>query len=74
MYGSDNFSNWLLMPSGPDNFLFSSLDIISAKFTNENIWDDKQNVYRLQEFAFKSARYVRKGSAVQLDKPSIYVS
>ena len=27
MYGSDNSCNWLLIPSGPDDFLFSSLDI-----------------------------------------------
>ena len=27
MSGSDNLSKWLLMPSGPDDFLLSSLDI-----------------------------------------------
>ena len=27
MCGSDSFSNWLLMPSGPDDVLFSSLDM-----------------------------------------------
>ena len=27
MYGNDNFSSWLLIPSRPDDFLFSSLDM-----------------------------------------------
>ena len=27
MYGNDNFSSWLLIPSRPDDFLFSSFDI-----------------------------------------------
>ena len=27
MYGNDNFSSWLLTPSRPDDFLFSSLDM-----------------------------------------------
>ena len=27
MYGNDNFSSWLLIPSRPDEFLFSSLDM-----------------------------------------------
>ena len=27
MYGNDNFSSWLLIPSIPDEFWFSSLDI-----------------------------------------------
>ena len=26
MYGNDNFSSWLLIPSRPDDLLFSSLD------------------------------------------------
>ena len=26
-YGNDNFSSWLLIPSRPDDFLFSSLDM-----------------------------------------------
>ena len=27
MYGNDNFSSWLLIPSRPDDFLFPSLDM-----------------------------------------------
>ena len=27
MYSNDNFSSWLLIPSRPDDFLFSSLDM-----------------------------------------------
>ena len=27
MYGNDNFSSWLLIPSRPDDFFFSSLDM-----------------------------------------------
>ena len=27
MYGKDNFSSWLLIPSRPDDFLFSILDM-----------------------------------------------
>ena len=27
MYGSEHFRSWLLMPSGPDNVLFFSLDM-----------------------------------------------
>ena len=27
MYGNDNFSSWVLIPSRPDDFLFSSLDM-----------------------------------------------
>ena len=27
MYGNGDFSSWLLIPSRPDDFLFSSLDI-----------------------------------------------
>ena len=27
MYGNDNFSSWLLIPSRPDDFLFFSLDM-----------------------------------------------
>ena len=27
MHGNDNFSSWLLIPSRPDDFMFSSLDM-----------------------------------------------
>ena len=27
MYGNDHFSSWLLIPSRPDDFLLSSLDM-----------------------------------------------
>ena len=27
MYGNDNFSTWLLIPSRPDDYLLSSLDM-----------------------------------------------
>ena len=36
MYGGDNFSSWLLMPSGPDEFLFSSLDIYVSAYSSQS--------------------------------------
>ena len=65
MSGSDNLNKWLLMPSGPDDFLLSSLDIYLPSSGMEicgmtNVSCPRvfrsQNSYRIFEHSDKSDR------------------
>ena len=41
IYGNDDFSSWLLIPSRPDDFLVFQPRYVFASFRNGEVWDNK---------------------------------